>query len=87
MDLEFSAISVLRVPNCQDENTRIQVAAVNRVGCMGINSYEVQPSLLDDIPTTTAGNVSTPIATTFSKYFNIFMREFCFCEVCRFSMA
>jgi hypothetical protein len=39
----------------QDDDTRIQVAAVNRFGCMGRNSSEVQPSLLDTItPTATA---------------------------------
>ena len=69
VDFEFSAISVLRVPNCHDDDTRIQVAAVNRFGCVGMNSSEVQPSLLDDIPNATADGASTPAAS--SKYFKV----------------
>ena len=56
---ENSAISVLQVPNCRDEDTRIQVTAVNRVGCVGINSSEVRPSLLDIQTATTANGSAT----------------------------
>ena len=61
-----SAIAILRVPNCRDD-IRIQVTAVNRIGCMGQN-FEVQASLLDipaasteDEPTsaTEGGSAST----------------------------
>jgi hypothetical protein len=62
------------VPNCGDD-VRVQVAAVNRVGCLGMNSSEVQPILLD-IPTAPADNVSiTTIeggsASTSSKHLKI----------------
>ena len=65
-------------PNCGDD-IRIQVAAVNRVGCVGMNSSEVQPVPLD-IPTaraTTEGgsNATTEggsgFASTSSKYLKI----------------
>ena len=39
-------------------DTRVQVAAVNRAGCVGMNSSEVQLTLLD-IPTAPTGNEST----------------------------
>ena len=69
MDFEFSAISVLRVRNCHDEDSRVQVAAMNRFGCMGMNSSEVQPSLLDDIPNATAEGASTPAPSSrYSKW-------------------
>ena len=44
VDIESSAISVLRIPNCRSDDT-IQVAAVNRFGCVGMNSSEERPSL------------------------------------------
>jgi hypothetical protein len=44
-----STVSTLTVTNCGD-NVRIQVAAMNHIGCVGLNSSEVQPLLLD-IPT------------------------------------
>lgn len=47
VDIESSAISVLLVPNCHDNDT-IQVVAVNRFGCVGLNSSEVRPSLSFD---------------------------------------
>ena len=53
VDIESSAISVLRIPNCRN-GIGILVAAVNRIGCMGQNSSEVQPSLLFDNLQTTA---------------------------------
>ena len=56
----LSAISVLQVPNCLDEDTRVQVAAINRVGCVGMNSSEVRPTLLDiQTATTPNGSVTT----------------------------
>ena len=51
-DVFTSTISALTVPNCIDD-IRIQVAAVNHFGCVGMNSSEVQPSGLDIIPTDT----------------------------------
>ena len=50
-DTSSSTISTLTVSNCGDD-IRIQVAAVNRIGCVGMNSSGIQPILLD-IPTTT----------------------------------
>ena len=49
-----SILSTLTVPNCGDD-IRVQVAAVNRDGCIGMNSSEVQPTLLD-IPTASTSN-------------------------------
>ena len=71
-DAVLSAIHVLPVPEC-DDDIRIQVAAVNHFGCEGPN-VEVQPSLLDDIPTAPSenGTASTTVqggsASTSSKY-------------------
>jgi hypothetical protein len=48
-DISSSTISTLMVSNCGND-TRIQVAAVNRAGCVGMNSSEVQAVLLD-LPT------------------------------------
>jgi hypothetical protein len=48
-DVSSSTISTFTVPNC-GEDTRIQVAAMNRFGCVGMTSSEVQLALLD-IPT------------------------------------
>ena len=45
MNIEPSAIAVFHIQNCHD-NVSIQVAAVNRFGCIGPNSPEVKPSLL-----------------------------------------
>ena len=58
-DSVSSAVAILRLPECGDD-IHIQVAAVNRFGCMGPN-IEVQASLLD-IPTDTteAGSATTP---------------------------
>ena len=54
-----SPLTTLTVMNCGDD-VRVQVAAVNRVGCVGMNSSEVQPVPLDSIPTAPgpAGNGS-----------------------------
>ena len=60
VETESSAITALRIRNCHS-NDSIQVAAVNRFGCVGENSLQTRPSLLDDIATTTA---STPIGST-----------------------
>ena len=58
-DISPSTLTTLTVPNCGDD-TRVQVAAVNRIGCVGMNSSEVQLILLD-IP---AGPTEDPSATT-----------------------
>jgi hypothetical protein len=59
-----STISTLTLSNC-GEDTRVQVAAMNRFGCAGLNSSEVSPVLLDNLPNTTTEGVSAP--TTSSK--------------------
>ena len=45
-DISSSTLITLTVPNCGDD-TRVQVAAVNRIGCVGMNSSEVQLTRLD----------------------------------------
>ena len=55
-DISSSTISTLTVPNCGND-ILVQVAAVNRIGCVGMNSSEVQLTRLD-IPTTSNGNGS-----------------------------
>ena len=67
-DVSSSTITTLTVSNC-GVDTRVQVAAVNSVGCIGLNSSEVPPVLLDDIPNATAEGASTPAAS--SKYFKV----------------
>ena len=54
MDIESSTISVLRIPNCHGDNIGIQVGAVNRFGCVGMNSSVVHLSF-DSVQTTTQG--------------------------------
>jgi hypothetical protein len=56
-DVSPSTISTLTVPNC-GEDTSVLVAAVNRIGCVGMNSSQVQLSLLN-IPMATTGSVPT----------------------------
>ena len=63
-----STISTLTVPNCGDD-IRIQIAAVNRIGCVGMNSSEVQPVLLD-IPTAPATSEGGS-ASTSSKHLKL----------------
>ena len=69
VDNETSAISLVRIPNCHSDDS-IQVAAVNRFGCVGMNSSEVQPSLSFNRLLTTEGTHgsttihSTPIGST-----------------------
>ena len=58
-DVSSSTIFTLTVMNC-DIDTHVQVAAVNCVGCVGMNSSEVQLTLLD-IP---AGPTDDGSATT-----------------------
>ena len=61
-DISFSTLNTLTLSNCGDD-IRIQVAAVNRVGCVGMNSSEVQPILLD-IPTAPATSEGESATTT-----------------------
>ena len=63
-DIFSSTLSTLTVPNCRD-GIGIQVAAVNRFGCVGLNSSKVQPSLLD-IPTAPTENTMTTEASSAS---------------------
>lgn len=60
---ETSAISVLRILNCRGDDT-IQVTAVNRFGCVGQNSLEIRPNLLDNGARTTGSITSAPIRST-----------------------
>ena len=55
-----STLTTLTVPNCGDD-IHVQVVAVNRDGCVGMNSSEVQLTLLDIpiAPITGSGNGST----------------------------
>ena len=56
---ESSTLTVLRIPNCHEDDG-ILVAAVNRFGCVGPNSSEVQPSLfLDNNAQNTEGGSTT----------------------------
>jgi hypothetical protein len=58
-DVSSSTLTTLTVMNCGDD-TRVQVAAVNRFGCEGMNSSEVQPNLLEiPIAPTDDGSVTT----------------------------
>ena len=53
-----STMSTLTVSNCGDD-IRVQVTAVNRIGCVGMNSSEVQPILLDIPATSTKGGCTS----------------------------
>ena len=69
-DISSSTISTLTLTNCGDD-ILIQVAAVNRVGCVGMNSSEVQLTLLDiPSPPTDDGSTTTEggSAQTSSKW-------------------
>lgn len=63
VETESSAIIALRIRNCHRNDT-IQVAAVNRFGCVGEISLKTSPSLLDSIARTTGSITSTPIGST-----------------------
>ena len=66
-DVSSSTISTLAVPNCGDD-IRIQVAAVNRFGCVGMNSSEIQLTLLDiPIAPTLGGSATTEGGSTSSS--------------------
>ena len=52
MNISFSTTIGLTIPNCRVGNNSIQVAAVNRLGCVGPNSSYIQLSLLE-IPSQT----------------------------------
>ena len=57
-----STLSTLTVSNC-GKDILIQIAAVNRDDCVGMNSSEVQPILLD-IPIAPTDNGSATRTTT-----------------------
>ena len=67
-DILSSTLITLTLSSC-GVDVRVQVAAMNRFGCVGMNSSEIQPSPLDDIPNATAEGASTPAAS--SKYLEI----------------
>ena len=48
---EFSTTTVLNVSNCRDGGISIRIAAVNSVGCEGLNSTATELNLLE-MPTT-----------------------------------
>ena len=66
-------ISTVTVPSCNDD-LRIQVAAMNRIGCVGINSSAVQPILLN-IPTG-HGSATTTSTTVDGSLSESFFRGF-----------
>ena len=76
-DVSSSTLTALTVMNCGDD-IRVQVAAVNRVGCVGMNSSEVQLTLLD-IPAgpTDEGATTTEdgSASTSSKDFKMIVNN------------
>ena len=63
VETESAAITALRIRNCHD-NDSIQVAAMNRFGCIGENSLQTQPNLLNSIAITTESITSTSIGST-----------------------
>ena len=63
METETSAITALRIRNCH-RNDSIQVTAVSRFGCVGENSLQTRPSLLDIIARTTESITGTPTGST-----------------------
>ena len=63
VETESSAIIALRILNCNGDDA-IQVATVSRFGCVGVNSSQTRPSLLDGIARTTGSTTSTPIGST-----------------------
>ena len=70
-------LTTFTVPNCGDD-IRIQVAAVNRVGCVGMNSSEVLPIPSDSIstaPAATEGGSATTSNTRKWKQFTVFPRS------------
>ena len=63
VETESAAIIALRIRNCH-RNDSIQVAAVSRFGCVGVNSLQTRPSLLDSIARATESITSTSIGST-----------------------
>ena len=86
-EVSSSTLTTLTVLYC-GVDVRIQVATMNRFGCVGMNSSKVQPSPLDDIPNTTAEGASTPAADSAStpaassKYTLIFYTQVFLCILC-----
>ena len=72
-DISSFTLITLTVPNCGDD-IRIQVAAVNRFGCVGMNSSEVLPAPLDSIPTAPATSEGGS-ASTSSKHLKIIVNN------------
>jgi hypothetical protein len=60
MNISFSTSIVFALPNCRVGNNSIQVAAVNRFGCVGPNSSLIQLSLLEVPPTQGAESDGVP---------------------------
>ena len=47
MNVSFSTTIDLDITNCRVGNNSIQVAAMNRLGCIGPTSSLIQPSLME----------------------------------------
>ena len=73
-NISSSTMSTLTVLNC-DDDTLVQVAAVNRIGCVGMNSSEVLPVSLGTAHATTEGGS----ASTSSKHLKIIANIFNLC--------
>ena len=73
MEIEFSTTTILVVPNCcSDDTLSLQVAAMNRFGCVGPNSSPTQLRLME-LPTTTSVNTVSPgkyiVCSSYYVYF------------------
>ena len=84
-DILSSTLITLTLSNCGDD-IRVQVSAVNGAGCVGMNSSEVQLTLLPAVPsdegatTTTEGGSTTTTteggsASTRSKHFKMIVNN------------
>ena len=64
--VEVSTTTVLNISDCRDSSIRIEVSALNNFGCEGLNSTEIQPSLLE-MPTIPTVNVDTQHSGKYSE--------------------
>ena len=78
MDISSSTLITLSALNCGDD-IRVVVSAVNRIGCIGMNSSEVQPVLLPTAPTVPTNEGATATeggsASTSSKHFKMIVNN------------
>ena len=66
--VEFSTTTVLNVSNCRNGGISIQVAAVNSVGCAGLNSTAIEPNLLE-MPTTSNDSQTS---SKYNEYYYVY---------------